>query len=158
MIPLTDLYHDDGIRYLSKERDEVLTEVHLPPSTGVKATYWKLRRRGSIDFPVLGVGVAVRMDGDIVQEARIHLGAVHSFPVAAAAASQVLSGRRLDADAIAEAADLAKDPATPMDNTDFTLQWRRRMVAVYVDGALRELAGLPPLVTPSTHGLNPFAV
>ena len=31
------------------------TEIHLPPTNGWRATYWKLRRRGSFDFPVLGV-------------------------------------------------------------------------------------------------------
>jgi hypothetical protein len=37
--------------------DEVLTEVILPPAEGLRTTYWKLRRRGSFDFPILGVAV-----------------------------------------------------------------------------------------------------
>ena len=56
----------------------------LPPADGWRSAYLKLRRRGSFDFPVLGVAVALRMDGDIVREARIVLGAVASQPREAA--------------------------------------------------------------------------
>src|SRR5213594_823874 len=52
-----ELYNDDGIRHLSKRPDELLTEIQLPPANGWRAVYWKLRRRGSFDFPVLGVAV-----------------------------------------------------------------------------------------------------
>src|SRR5438309_7078750 len=57
MITAAELYNDDGIRHLNKRPDELLTEIHLPPVNGWRATYWKLRRRGSFDFPVLGVAV-----------------------------------------------------------------------------------------------------
>src|SRR5262250_1437406 len=58
MIGAADLYLDDGIQHLNKKPDELLTEIHLPPvdnknKTGWRATYWKLRRRGAFDFPVL---------------------------------------------------------------------------------------------------------
>ena len=48
-IPLSDLYHDDGMAYLTKQPDELLTAVHLPAADGWRSTYWKLRRRGSFD-------------------------------------------------------------------------------------------------------------
>jgi len=157
-IPLRDLYNDDGIVYLTKGREEILTAVHVPVAESRRSTYWKLRRRGSIDFPVLGVGASVDVEGDVITDARIFLGAVHSFPIAAASAADHLKGRSVAdqaaaEDLVEEAAALARDPATPMDNTDFTLQWRRRMVSVYVSGALRELLGLPATVRPSDHGL-----
>jgi 4-hydroxybenzoyl-CoA reductase subunit beta len=44
-IPVETLYKNDGIEYLSRRPDEVLTEVTIPG--GWKSTYWKLRRRGS---------------------------------------------------------------------------------------------------------------
>jgi 4-hydroxybenzoyl-CoA reductase subunit beta len=53
LLPAAELYNDDGIRHLNKRPDELLTEVHLPPTNGWRATYWKLRRRGAFDFPVL---------------------------------------------------------------------------------------------------------
>ncbi len=66
-VALEDLYNNDGIDYLRRRHDEILTEVMIP--AGWKSTYWKLRRRGAFDFPVLGVGVAVRMAGELVEEA-----------------------------------------------------------------------------------------
>ena len=55
-IPVSALYQDDGIQYLSKQPGEVVTEIVLPPVDGWRSVYLKLRRRGSFDFPVLGRG------------------------------------------------------------------------------------------------------
>src|SRR5690606_29826837 len=51
-IALRDLYVNDGMHYLTRRPDEILTAVHLPSADGWRSTYWKLRRRGSFDFPV----------------------------------------------------------------------------------------------------------
>jgi 4-hydroxybenzoyl-CoA reductase subunit beta len=153
-IPVTSLFKDDGIDYLAKRRDEILTEVLLPAPDGGRSTYWKLRRRGSIDFPVLGVGVALRLAPDnVVEDARIFLGAVSSAPLECRAAQDFLRGKVLTGDVAEEAGTLARGPATPMDNADFTLQWRRQLIALYVEGALRELAGLPERARRPAHGL-----
>ena len=158
-IPMVDLYNNDGIQYLTKRPDEVLTELTLPPVGTTRATYWKLRRRGTIDFPVLGVGAAVDLDGSgIVQSANIFLGGIHSYPAEAREAADSLVGKVLDEESVVKAGRLARDAASPMDNTDFTLQWRRQMVPGYVEGALRELGGLPPRVEPNVQGLFPLSV
>ena len=59
-IPAAALYFDDGIRYLTKQPDELLVSIEVPDQAGARAAYLKLRRRGAFDFPVLGVGAAVR--------------------------------------------------------------------------------------------------
>jgi 4-hydroxybenzoyl-CoA reductase subunit beta len=64
MLDAADLYNNDGIDYLRKRPDELLAEIHLPPRNGLRAVYKKLRRRGSFDFPVLGVAVALDIDDD----------------------------------------------------------------------------------------------
>lgn len=143
-IPLADLYRDDGIDFLDKRADEILVDVHLPPAGSYEAAFWKLRRRGSIDFAVLSAAPVVwRSEEGTVQKARVYLGAVNSSPVLSREASQALQGRRLDAETIAVAARAARRVATPLDNTDYALQWRSHMVELYVEAALRELAGLP---------------
>src|SRR5215472_8632955 len=43
-VPLVDLYQNDGIRYMKRQSDELLTEVLLESLPGWKSTYWKLRR------------------------------------------------------------------------------------------------------------------
>jgi 4-hydroxybenzoyl-CoA reductase subunit beta len=143
VIPVSALYRDDGIAYLAKRPDEILTEVILPPVAGTRSVYLKLRRRGSFDFPVLGVAVALRIDGGVVQEGRIVLGAVGSAPREAAAAAGLLAGQRLTPELIAAVAAAASRPSKPLDNTDMTHPYRKKMTRVFVERALRQLAGLP---------------
>lgn len=143
-IPAKSLYGSDGIDYLAKRPEEILTEIRLPDRTGWRMTYRKLRRRGSIDFPVLGVAAAVRLGpGNLVEDARIVLGAVHVAPVAAGEAEDFLRGKVLDQETIEAAAGIAYKPAKPLDNTDLSYAWRKRMARIEVARALREIAGLP---------------
>lgn len=142
-IPVSALYQEDGIQYLRKAPDEIVTEIHLAPVDGWRATYWKLRRRGAFDFPVLGVAAAVRLEGDVCRDARIVLGAVASMPREAPEAARALVGERLTPEVIARAAEVAARPSKPLDNTDLVYHYRKKMTRVYVARALRELAGLP---------------
>lgn len=141
-IKASELYRNDGMRHLAKEPGELLASYILPPLGAWRATYVKLRRRGSFDFPVLGVAARVDFEPDgTVHAARIVLGAVASYPLEIPSAADALVGRPLDSTSIAAAADAAYKPAKPMDNTDFTLSWRKEMVRVHVRRALEELRG-----------------
>ncbi len=149
-VAVAELYRDDGIDYLAKDRGEILTEVLLPAGSAAgrcRAAFRKLRRRRAIDFAVLSVAAAAWLDGaGRVDRAEIYLGAVASRPLPVPEAAAVLAGRPLGEETIAEAARLARKAATPMDNTDFQAQWRGRMVEVTTAAALREVAGT---LTPS---------
>ncbi len=152
VIDAAQLYRDDGIDHLARTPEEILAEVILPPADGWRTTYWKLRRRGSFDFPILGVAAALRLGPDgIVEDARIVLGAVASRPVIAARASALLVGQRPTVELVARAAQLAYQPAKPLDNADLTIGYRKKMARVYVERALRELAGLPHEGSPGGH-------
>jgi 4-hydroxybenzoyl-CoA reductase subunit beta len=155
VLPITELYRDDGIDYLAKQPDEVVADVLLPTASDsdhCRSSFWKLRRRGSIDFAVFSVAAAVWTDArGVVSDARIFLGAVGSQPVAVEAAAEILRGRPLTEERIAAIAQLARKLATPMDNTDFKAQWRGLMAARYTEAALREIAGLETEVLPPRH-------
>jgi 4-hydroxybenzoyl-CoA reductase subunit beta len=142
VIPAAALYRDDGIDYLAKQPHEVLTAINLPVATGVRTAYVKLRRRGSIDFPIAGAAVALKLDGDLVVSCRIALSAVASHPLEVRAAGEFLAGKRLDPESIAATAELAAKPAKPLDNTDLTHFWRKRMVRVVVEQALAAAAAV----------------
>jgi len=79
--------------------------------------------------------------GGTVEDARVVLGAVASRPVEAPAAAAALIGGAMTDAAIANAAERAAQPARPMDNTDFTLVWRKRVTRDFVTYALREIRG-----------------
>ncbi|GIW72423.1 MAG: molybdopterin dehydrogenase [Planctomycetota bacterium] len=139
-VEAAELYADDGIAHLRKRPEELLVEIALPPVEGRRATYLKLRRRGSFDFPVLGVAAALQLEGELVMSARIAIGGVGSAPRSSPEAEAFLRGRSLaDEETIARAAELAARPARPLDNTDFHMSWRKKMTSVFVARALREL-------------------
>jgi 4-hydroxybenzoyl-CoA reductase subunit beta len=138
-LPVENLYKNDGIDYLSRTHDEILTAVKVPQ--GWKSTYWKLRRRGSFDFPILGVAVAVKMSGDVVEHARIALGAVASRPFLVEKASEFLRNKTLSEEVILEASSMIASRAKPMDNTDMDLYWRKEVADDFAGYALRELRG-----------------
>ena len=140
-LPLADLYANDGMHYLTKQPDEILTRVSLPDAKGWRSAYWKLRRRGSFDFPVAAAAVAVRSEGRRVVEARVALGAVASRPLDAARASTALTGKDMTDQVIADAAAAATEIGKPMDNTDYELVWRKQMIRALVGYALREVRG-----------------
>ena len=141
-VPLQDLYRDDGIHYLTRRKDEILTNIVLPHASGTRSVYWKLRRRGSFDFPVLSVAAALEFDDhDIITDAQIVLGAVASQPVVCAAVNDFLRGRRLSDEVIEEAATACIKAAKPVKNTDFATHWRKRAIGYIAGYALRELRG-----------------
>lgn len=140
-IPVESLYQNDGIDYLSRKPDEILTAVHIPEH-GFRSTYWKLRRRGAFDFPILGVAAALKFAPDgTVEDARIALGAVASRPFLVEKAAKALIGKKLDDQTIAEVSAMVASRAKPMDNTDMDLYWRKEVADDFAGYALRELCG-----------------
>lgn len=143
-IPAGDFFRNDGIDYMKKEHDELVTSLHLPAPNGWRSSYVKLRRRGSFDFPVLGVAVYIKRADSAakdapVEEARIVLGAVFSEPTIVHGAADALVGRPLTEETIEAAADAAFKIAKPMDNTDYLLSYRKEMVKPFTKRALRKV-------------------
>jgi 4-hydroxybenzoyl-CoA reductase subunit beta len=139
---VADLYRNDGIHHLTRRPAEIVTTVEVPTSERWRSTYWKLRRRGSFDFPVLSVAAAVRCARDgTVEAARIVLGAIASCPLEVPEAAAALVGTALSDEAIDRSARVAARIGRPLDNTDFALTWRKRVIRDFAEYALRELRG-----------------
>ena len=120
---------------MAKQPHEVLTAIRLQAAM-THSAYVKLRRRGSIDFPIAGAAVALHLDGDVVSGCGIVLSAVASHPLEAGAAAEFMIGKRVDEETAQAAAELAAKPARPLDNADLTHFWRKRMVRVVVEQAI----------------------
>jgi len=141
LMPVQELFRDDGIAPYTKAADEILSEVILPPADGWRGVYLKLRRRGSFDFPILGVAVALRLfDDRTVADARIVLGALASYPVEASDAASMLVGQRLTPELIDAVAIAAAKRAKPLDNADLTINYRKQVTPVYIRRALAQFA------------------
>src|SRR5438128_271347 len=140
MIDAAGFYNDDGIDYLKKRPDELLVDIHLPPTNGWRASYQKLRRRGAFDFPVLGVAAWLKLDAmQTVQEAKLVLGGIAPSPIEVKEAADALIGQPFDDDHIQAAAEAAYVKARPLDNTDFVMNWRKQMARQYTLRALEDL-------------------
>ncbi len=139
-VPVRDLYHDDGIRPVRLREGEVLTDIYVPAlDDGWRSAYEKYRVRGSFDFPIVGVAVAARFDGDVCVEARVVLQAVATHPLPLPEAEALLRGRRWTPDLLEAAAEIAYRTAHPMDNTSGTIALRRRIVKSHTRRALDAL-------------------
>ena len=143
-VSLTDLYQNDGISFLIKGGDELLKGILIPRAVfGTRNVYLKLRRRGSFDFPVLGVAAAMKLDPEgVCLSARIVLTAVASSPQVVEEAQRLLEGKKIDREIIEAAAELSMRVSHPVDNADLDYWYRKRMTRVYVKRALAQLAGV----------------
>jgi carbon-monoxide dehydrogenase medium subunit len=135
-IPIDDFFQGPFTTVL--EPTEIVTSVRVAESGG-RGTYLKLERKVG-DFATVGVAVHVAFDDGRVRRAGIALTAVGPLNFRATAAEEALTGRSLDDDAIAEAARLAAEAAEPRDDVRGTAEYKRNVVRVFVERALREAA------------------
>ena len=141
---LADLYRDDGIDYSVKTHDEILKGLLIPrQSLGRRNAYLKLRRRGSFDFPILGVAATADIDerGEC-RDATVVLTAVASAPKIVSEATSLLRGKKITLELIDAVADAAAKIAHPLDNADLDYWYRKRMAKVFTQRALAQVAGL----------------
>src|SRR5205085_10975198 len=130
-IPLRDLYPNVGDAHLNLAPDELVTRVLLPESSsGWTGAYMKLRVRGSIDYPLAGVAVALKRSNGSIEDARIGLTAVNPAPVLVKGATPLLSGKVMNDELADAAGDLAARTAKPLTTSALTPEYRREMIRV----------------------------
>jgi len=136
-IALQEFYTGDGVNYRKLQPGELVTKVFLPAeSADYIGVYRKLRVRGSIDYPLAGVAVAMKRSNGHVSDARIALTAVNPAPVLVQRAGEMLIGKSVD-EALAESAgDVAAGTAKPLTTSALTPEYRREMIRVFTKRAV----------------------
>jgi 4-hydroxybenzoyl-CoA reductase subunit beta len=138
--PIEDLFGSDGAANRLAP-GEVLVSVRVPPTPpGHRGAYGKLRERGSIDFPMLGVAARLDLDaGGRVTRSDLVLTALAARPKRVTRAS-VLVGTRPGSpefhDAVRDVAGTAHRQCPTLANVPGDPVWRREMVPVYVTRTL----------------------
>lgn len=119
------------------EPDEVLTEIRIPiPASGTGWCYAKLKRKIG-DFATAATAVLLRMNGDTVEDTSIALTNVGATALQANAAEDFLRGRKLDDEAIAEAARLAMSICDPVEDLRGDIEYKTAMTGEMTRRALR---------------------
>ena len=138
-IPLSEFYNNDGVDRMRLAKDELLTRVILPARTaGWRGAYRKLRVRGSIDYPLAGVAVALPAMGPIAG-ARVAITGVNPAPLLVR--TDGLQGREISDELAAQIGELAARTAKPLTTSALTPEYRREMVRVFTRRALLAAGG-----------------
>jgi len=142
-VPFDELYREDGIHFTTKGQDEVLKGILIPrASFGSRNIYLKLRRRGSFDFPILGVAAALGLSRDgVCTSAKVVLTGVASSPRVVPEAEQLV-GKKVTQGDIEQVSEASTRVSHPLDNADLDYWYRKRMTKVYVARALGDLTNL----------------
>jgi len=135
-------------------RDEVLTEVNLPPpSPRLRATYIKFTPRSQDDYGTVNVACALELEDSVCRSAALVLGGVGATPLRVRAAEGCLLGHPLTDQHIAEASRLAAEAIDPWDDLRGSAAYKRAMARVWTARALTELRrdapsgeNLPPTI------------
>jgi aerobic carbon-monoxide dehydrogenase medium subunit len=123
------------------EPDEIAVEAVIPAARGVRSGgYLKLERRVG-DFATVGVAVAVETSGERVTRAGIALTGVGGSTIGATAAAEALVGQPLSAQTIGQAASLAAEVARPRTDHRGSAEYKRHMVATFVERLLSRADG-----------------
>jgi len=134
MLELEDFFLGPGKTLL--EPGDVVTEIIVPPpAAGTRKVYLKHGRRKAMELATVGVAVT-HVPG---AETRIVLGAVAPTPLRARQAEELLRGKRLTEDLIAEAAQAAVAESRPISNVRASAEYRREMVGVLTRRALEQV-------------------
>jgi xanthine dehydrogenase YagS FAD-binding subunit len=140
-LPVEDFYRlpeEDVTRETALRDGEIVTRVLLPPvPRGARGAYRKVRARRAWDFALVSAAVVLHMNGNRVEAAHIVLGGVAPVPWRASAAERALAGKRLDADAIAAAAEAAVEGSSPLAKNGYKVD----LVKGVIRDELESLAG-----------------
>jgi len=127
-VPVTET-QGDGKYYLSLRPGEIVTAVRAKNTPGLRSGYDKIRIRKSIEYPVAGVAVAIRRDGDTLADLRVAFTGTNPRPVLLEGTAE-LCGGPLDARVFKGLDALVRDQIMPMKTTFTPGHYRRRVAGV----------------------------
>jgi carbon-monoxide dehydrogenase medium subunit len=102
--------------------------VGIPPN-GSGGAYVKFEKRAG-DFAVASVAVQIELDGTTCRSVAISLGALGPAAIRAVSAEEVLQGRDVSEDRLADAARLVRDAAQPFADTRGSVEYKRHLAGV----------------------------
>jgi len=138
-IGVDEFFVADGLHNNVLKPGDLVTRITIPASArGLKTGYQKLRPRGAIDFPLLSVAFAARMEGATCEQAHLVVSALAARPRVVSGLDTLAAGRALDDAAIEAIAQAAYRQCRPQTSVPYDPDYRHEMVPVFVKRAIRE--------------------
>ncbi len=138
-LPVEEFFVGDGVKNTVRRPDELVTRITIPAAArGLATGYQKLRPRQAIDFPMLSVAFAARLEGGACERAKLVVSALAARPRVIAGLDALVRGKALDADTLSAVARAAHQQCHPLPNVAYDTDWRRAMVPVFVTRAIRD--------------------
>ncbi|MBT4933611.1 MAG: 4-hydroxybenzoyl-CoA reductase subunit beta [Rhodospirillaceae bacterium] len=125
-VPLNDIYTDDGAAHLLLTEGEILTAVHLPSAQDYRSGYAKVRVRDSLDFPLAGAAIAMKMGPEGLEQIKVALTGLNSCPIVLTG-TDALAGHRVDEKALNILTALLPKQIQPMTSTMTPPGYRRKV-------------------------------
>ncbi|MGI6327968.1 MAG: FAD binding domain-containing protein [Dethiobacteria bacterium] len=135
-LPLEDVFKGPNQTVL--EHDELITEFVIPDGSFTGSNYIKFGLRASGALAVVGVAASVQVEGDVIKDVRIVLGAVSPVPVRAKEAENFLKGKQASEELFEEAGVIASGECRPISDIRASAEYRRDMVRVFTRRALNK--------------------
>jgi len=136
-LPVAALFVEDGARRLTLAPGEWLTAIVVPAMNDWRADYAKARVRDAVDFPLAGVAVALRREGDRLAGLRVAITGTNSAPLVVP--TEGVTGRAWDTEAAATLAKAVQATANVLSTTVAPVKYRRRMLQALVRRLTDEL-------------------
>jgi 4-hydroxybenzoyl-CoA reductase subunit beta len=141
--PITET-RGDGKYYLALRAGELITRVRATHTPGLRSAYDKIRIRRSIEYPVTGVAVALRRQGDALVDLRVAFTGTNPRPVLLEG-TDALYGGPPDERVFAQLDALVRDQIMSMKTTFTPGHYRRRVAGVLARRLVTRLfEGLSP--------------
>ncbi|MES1243916.1 MAG: xanthine dehydrogenase family protein subunit M [Acidobacteriota bacterium] len=128
----------DGEREHDLAPGEIVTEIVVPPASGLRIASYEVRQRETLDWSLATASVVLEMNEATVSRARVVLGQVAPVPWTAKAAEALLVGKTLDRALAEKAGEAAVEGAKPLSRNRYKVQLAR----VAVKRALLAAAGM----------------
>jgi 4-hydroxybenzoyl-CoA reductase subunit beta len=139
IIPISEFYTGRGEVPNCLNPAEILVQIIIPPGNGQISSFQKLSHRKAFDFTQAGVALTIKFDkGKKIKDLRIVLNGVASRPLELAKVRDLLIGSKLDDNLIEHIAQLASKEVHPVNNTETSAAYRKRMIAVLVKRAFKK--------------------
>lgn len=136
VISLEEFFSGDPAKPINLQNDELITEIIVPPQDSMSARYYKLRPRGALDFPQVGVAVVAFPEK---KEYRIVFNAVDGKPLRFKDLEAMLSGDELSESLLADFTAKVVSRVKPVANVSGLPTYRRRMAGILVKRAFAEM-------------------